>query len=267
MTGIVREADLQDYLDGRLDEERRAEIAAYLLQHPDKAAQLPPLREEAEALRSLGRDILGEPVPERLRAALRGDVHHGRRRLARRLQVQAPQRQKLAAALVIFIVGAVAGWGVHGYLPRPPDPFLTQAEFAFSFFDTQREYPVEFGPDRDDDFKRWIAKLFKQAVGMPDLGANGFKYIGGRILPTNQSQTGIYMFEGSDGARVAIFFWPADQASSRDLAVRQLDKLTAALWQAGGFGFALVGDKSIADFQPLSQSIFAYYKKAFSASP
>jgi anti-sigma factor RsiW len=267
MNGAVGEADLQDYLDGRLGEAQRAEIAAYLLKHPDKAALFRLLREDAQALRSLGSEILAEPVPERLRATLRAGVARNRERRLDRRRLQTPQLQNAAAALFIFAVGAVAGWGAHTYLPRPPDPFLTQAEFAFSFFDAQREYPVEFGPDRDEDFKGWIAKLFKQAVGMPDLGASGFKYIGGRILPSSQSQTGIYMFEGSDGARMAIFFWPADQASSRDLAIRQLDKLTAALWQAGGFGFALVGDKTITDFQPLSQSIFAYYKKAFPPSP
>jgi anti-sigma factor RsiW len=229
------------------------------------AAQFRLLREDAEALRSLGRDILAEPVPERLGAALRTRAARDRRLGHRRVHV--PHLQNAAAALFIFMVGAAAGWSVHTYLLRPPDPFQTQAEFAFSFFDTQRDYPIEFGPDRDQDFKGWIEKIFKHAVGMPDLASNGFKYVGGRILPGASSQTGIYMFEGSDGARMAIFFWPAGQVSNSNIALRQLDKLTAAIWQAGGFGFALVGDKSIADFQPLSESIFAYYRKAFTPSP
>lgn len=65
------EGELSEYVDGRLSERRRAEIAAWLLEHPREAAELERLQELDEALRGVGGEILDEPVPERLREVLR----------------------------------------------------------------------------------------------------------------------------------------------------------------------------------------------------
>lgn len=65
------DGELSEYADGRLSEERRAEIAAWLLEHPREAAELDRLQALDEALRGVGGEILNEPVPERLREVLR----------------------------------------------------------------------------------------------------------------------------------------------------------------------------------------------------
>src|SRR5690554_4344952 len=68
---VFTDRQLQDYIDGRLSERDRASVAAYLLAHPDVAAEVETVRRQSEALRALGQEILDEPVPERLREVLR----------------------------------------------------------------------------------------------------------------------------------------------------------------------------------------------------
>lgn len=63
--------ELSEYVDGGLSEERRAEIAAWLLENPKKAAEVERLRQLNDALRGLGAEILDEPVPSRLREVVR----------------------------------------------------------------------------------------------------------------------------------------------------------------------------------------------------
>lgn len=67
----VTDEELNEYLDGGLNEERRAEVEAWLLENPERTTEFERLKELNEALRRLGADILDEPVPERLRDIVR----------------------------------------------------------------------------------------------------------------------------------------------------------------------------------------------------
>lgn len=67
----VTDLELDALVDGRLSEQRRAEVEAWLREHPARAAEVERLRELNEALRGLGARVLDEPIPERLRAMLR----------------------------------------------------------------------------------------------------------------------------------------------------------------------------------------------------
>ncbi|MGE0154643.1 MAG: anti-sigma factor [Reyranellaceae bacterium] len=55
--------DLQDFIEGRLSPERRAEVDSYLQSHPAEARRVEALREQAGRLRRLGSEMLTEPVP------------------------------------------------------------------------------------------------------------------------------------------------------------------------------------------------------------
>lgn len=55
--------DLQDFIEGRLSGSRRAEVEAYLQEHPAEARRVEALREQAGRLRRLGSEMLTEPVP------------------------------------------------------------------------------------------------------------------------------------------------------------------------------------------------------------
>lgn len=64
-TRAIRPDDLQDYIEGRLDEARRRAVLAYLEQNPDQAAEVEALRRQAEELRRLGSEIVEEPIPRK----------------------------------------------------------------------------------------------------------------------------------------------------------------------------------------------------------
>ena len=55
---VFTDRQLQDYVDGRLNERDRAAVAAYLLAHREVAAEVEAMRRQSEALRALGQEIL-----------------------------------------------------------------------------------------------------------------------------------------------------------------------------------------------------------------
>ena len=114
---------IQDYIDGRLNERDRATVAAYLLAHPRVAADVEAVRRQSDALRALGHEILDEPVPEHLRRILRErraphaelrPVRPETRQPARRF----PGFHEVVAAILLFCAGGAAGWFAHGVV-RP----------------------------------------------------------------------------------------------------------------------------------------------------
>jgi anti-sigma factor RsiW len=64
-TRAIRPDDLQDYIEGRLDEGRLRLVLAYLERHPEKAVEVEALRKQAEQLRRLGAEIVDEPIPRK----------------------------------------------------------------------------------------------------------------------------------------------------------------------------------------------------------
>ncbi|HVO16620.1 MAG TPA: hypothetical protein VMV26_15490 [Alphaproteobacteria bacterium] len=64
-TRAIRPDDLQDYIEGRLDESRLRAVLVYLERHPEQAVEVEALRKQAEQLRRLGSEIIEEPIPRK----------------------------------------------------------------------------------------------------------------------------------------------------------------------------------------------------------
>src|ERR1700676_4487944 len=62
------------YLDGELDADERAHVEAWLDADPAVRDRVLALSESAGLLRNAFADLVGEPVPERLIAAARGET-------------------------------------------------------------------------------------------------------------------------------------------------------------------------------------------------
>src|SRR3546814_17048134 len=62
----VTEEDIQEYIDGRVSPELRAEVETFLAARPNRRAEVQALIRQQEALRRLGTEILAVPIPERL---------------------------------------------------------------------------------------------------------------------------------------------------------------------------------------------------------
>ena len=62
----ITDADLQDYIEGRLDESQRAKVEARLAGEPRLAEEVERLRRQALKLQEIGRTMLTEPIPKEM---------------------------------------------------------------------------------------------------------------------------------------------------------------------------------------------------------
>lgn len=273
---VFTDLQIQDYIDGRLNERDRAAVAAYLLAHPQVAAEVEAVRRQSEALRALGHEVLDEPVPERLRQVLR----EGRPSLRAELTPRAPRGARprfqrvpsfleAAAAILLFCAGGALGWFVHGTVRPAPsiqDMLLADMSRAYALYGA-RDYPVAFPPDRAEEFVTWIDQSFARQVRPPDLAGLGYSYRGGRVFPGARANIGLFQFERPEHAALAVFFWTTAAPPLEVVqALYDHDKIAAHFWNTKGLNFAVISDKANQDLGAAAEAIFAFYAQALDAS-
>lgn len=66
----ITDDDIEAFLSGRLDPERRAEVETWLDAHPERKAEVDLYLEQQAALREFADDLLDDPIPDRFLALL-----------------------------------------------------------------------------------------------------------------------------------------------------------------------------------------------------
>jgi len=254
---------IQGYIDDRLGERERALVAAYLLAHPGMAEEVEGLRRQSEALRGVGQEILDEPVPERLRNILRGpkvvDLNEARRK-------RASPFLEAAAAILLFCAGGAVGWFVNERInPSLPPDDLIASDLAgvFAFYGAAQDYPIDFPPDRSGELATWIDRSFEREIAPPDLSAFGYEYGGGRLLAAAGGRAGFFQFDGPDSARIAVFFWPAEQLPKSIVNLGRQENVSARYWFGDGLTFAVMSDDANPDLEGAAEAVFSFYDASF----
>jgi anti-sigma factor RsiW len=229
----VTENELQAYADGKLPEERRAALAAWLAAHPEDAERIESYRQLAEELRSTYNAVLGEPVPERLRQAVR------------------PARFRRAARVAAWValgmgLGALAGWQLHSMQGAAPVTSETagalarRAAVAHATYSPEVRHPVEVGADQEAHLVTWLSKRLGTQLRAPKLEGVGYSLVGGRLLPGENGPVAHFMYQCNRGTRVTLYV-RNDMASTRSTAFRYSREgaVDVFYWVDSKVGYAL----------------------------
>ena len=166
----ISEDELHALADGQLAESRRAAVERWLESHPEEAARLARWRRHNAAIRSAFDPVAAEPVPERLRLAVR------RPRLGRAVAI--------AASVALFVAGAALGWFGHARIGGEGATDLRLAERAIAahrVYAVEVRHPVEVTAG-EDHLVRWLSRRLDYELRVPDLTRAGYRLMGGRPL-------------------------------------------------------------------------------------
>jgi anti-sigma factor RsiW len=253
----ITEDDLHAYVDTALPASRLAEVDEYLAAHPEEKSRMDAYKAQSDALRQLFNPVLDETPPASLLALtekplassqttipqgdfLRGAVHSSKQPFLSRWSVQ-----RIAAGLVIAMLGGAAGWLGHAQYQTTDRmaqiiPLPRQAAVAHVVYSPDVRRPVEVTADQEDQLVKWLSKRLGTPVSPPKLGALGYELIGGRLLPGNTGPVAQFMYHDSSGQRLTLYV-STENASNRDTAFRfaQEGPVNVFYWVDGKFGYAL----------------------------
>ena len=101
--------------------------------------------------------------------------------------------------------------------------------------------PTELGAQQRDDLARWVSNRLNHQVAPPDLSADGYSYMGGRLAATPDGPAGMFMYDGPKGVRLTVFVLPlarprpcrsSTSTSPRSMAARGSTRASATPWSA-----------------------------------
>ncbi len=237
----VTEADLQAWVDGCLPEGERAQVEAWLIDHPKDAERLAHYRRLNDAVHEAYDAVLHEPVPGHFSALVR--------------QTARPRAMRHAAVVAWCALGGVLGaaggwqwrdWQVRGTIVPSAQLFARQAAVAHAVYSPEVRHPVEVGADQEKHLVSWLSKRLGSQLRVPHLGEQGYNLVGGRLLPGTpdaRSPVALFMYQDGKGQRLTLYV-RTDAAASSETAFRFAQEKSVGVfyWVDQKLGYALSGE-------------------------
>lgn len=234
----IDDQDLSAFMDGELEGARRREVAEALEASPFLAKRAEALARGDKALAAYADALAAAALPARLCV---------RRMAAERT---AKLRRRLAAAAVLAFVALFSfgsGWVGHGFFHQQTFAtrmFIEEAAAAHHVYAVEVRHPVEVGEAERAHMVAWLSKRLTRPVAAPDLTGEGFRLIGGRLLPTRAGgPAAMLMYEDASGGRVTVY--AADNRAGGEMAFRYFQPKYAnaetVYWLDPKAAFALTG--------------------------
>ena len=235
MSTPITDQDLHAYVDGLLDPQRRQQVTAWLETHPEDSQRV-------EAYQQLTHELQqAYPLPQGVWSIAR---HNSR----------AGFSWRQAAAIIGFILlGGAGGWQLNQRLTPAPEllsadiqhRLVLPARVSHRVYTPEVLHPVEVQREQQQHLVGWLSKRLGKRVNAPDLQAQGFTLMGGRLLPATDGPAAQFMYENEAGQRLTLYV-RQDDGKQDQTAFRRFSKdgLSSFYWVEGGLGYALTGDIS-----------------------
>ena len=241
---------LHAYADGELSPEQRAEVEALLAADPDAARRVEGWKRQRDLLKSAYDGVLDEPVPPQLAATLDG----------RRPSLLRPMLA-MAAAILLLLMGGLAGWMLKGEtVPVLMADLGRQALDAHAVYAVEVRHPVEVKADDREHLQAWLSKRVGTPFKLPDLTAEGYTLLGGRLLAGDEGPAGLLMYEDAKGQRISVLLTAPGSDRETALRVEERGKLIACSWQDGKLAVAVAGEMARDPMMSLAKAVYETFE-------
>ena len=257
----LMENDLHAYVDGNLPEDDQLRVEDYLSEHPEEAARASDYQAQNQALKALFDPVLDEPIPEHLHALASTPPKAGSTQTSTGF-LSRWSVERLAAGLVIALLGGISGWMAHDQFSPPEKmtqfvPLPRQAAVAHAVFTPDVRRPVEVSGQQEEQLVAWLTKRLGSPVKAPKLGAQGFELVGGRLLPGNVGPVAQFMYQDASGQRLTLYV-STENTANQETAFRfaQEGPVKVFYWIDGKFGYALSATIDKGELARLATSVY-----------
>lgn len=249
----LTEDEIHALVDGQHASGELAALQARLAQDPDAQASVRKWQQQRDALRALHQRVLDEPVPSLLTTAAR--------------QTAASQQElnqwwrwggMAAGVMLAFGVGwfSHTAWNGEWQSPmrvaalakaRAVQDFARQASFAHVVYSPEVRHPVEVTAAEQEHLVQWLSKRVGKPLKVPNLSAQGYELVGGRLLPGEAGARAQFMFQNTAGTRITLYLGAVDPApggpNARETSFHFAadGPIPSFYWIDQGFGYALAG--------------------------
>lgn len=254
--------ELHAFVDGQLEPDRVAAVLAWLQAHPEDAARVAHWQAQRRQLRAAARGLEIGESPAVLGAVVQRAADRTRRRAAWR---------QAAAAVLLLGVGVGSGvvgarlWDARGAvsggapeLAASPG-FVREAQAAHAVFTPETRHPVEVAASDEAHLVQWLGRRLGTPLKAPQLGEQGFRLLGGRLLAGEGAPRAQFMYEDGQGRRLTLYvaaFRPGQAPAETAFRSLRDGPRESFYWVEGAFGYALSAELPSAEMQALARAVY-----------
>lgn len=249
----VTDAALHAYVDGQLDAAARAAVEAHLAAHPDTAAELTHWQRQNAALTTLFGPVAAAPVPLRL------SPH---RLAAAAAKNRWDLTRTAAATLLLVALSAGIGWYIRGVASpgeAASDRLIDGAVAAHALYVKESRHAVEVAASDKAHLVTWLSNRIGRAIETPDLSAQGFALVGGRLLPplagSGTGPAAQLMYQNATSNRLTVYITAAGKPG-KPFEETTEHGLQAYYWANDQITCTVVGDGTEADLPVLAKGVY-----------
>lgn len=240
---------LHAYADGEIAGQECRALDERLASDPEARAGVEAWKRQKSWLKGAFDPVLDEPVPAKIKAALR---HHRGFSLS---------PAAIAAALVLLVIGAAAGWFTSLQMNAPgARQFADLAIEAHEIYTHENRHAVEVAASDGEHLTSWLSKRLGQKLVVPDLTARGYSFMGGRLLAAGAQPAAQLMYEDQAKRRITIFVAANPSNTETAFLVTQKGNVTACYWLDGPLGFVLTGEASRDEIVSLAHLVYQSFE-------
>ena len=229
------ERDIHMALDGELPAEELDGYKAWLDANPEMKARSIRFEADRNRLVQTFAAVLAEPTPDRLARRVTGEPL--------RPVFGALRWRAAAAAAVIFVAGMAGGYFAAAGLQieGQEDQLAEEAIAAHTIYAAEQRHAVEVGANDRDHLLGWLSKRIGLTLVAPNLTAEGFELVGGRLLPAGQKTAALLLYEDGSGSRISIYVTAEGEEKAKGTYRMETGGASAVYWLDKGWGCAVVG--------------------------
>ncbi|MEM9843940.1 MAG: anti-sigma factor [Pseudomonadota bacterium] len=249
----VSEEKLSAFLDGELPDAEAREVEEALQADPGLQAELERLMAANQMAQEAFADMLNDPVPMSLAAAVRnapGDTP---------ANISSPPQLSWFAALGVVLalgIGGIGGYmtGVSQSNPGLAAPgWLMDVADYHGVYAGQKRHLVEVGADEADHIRTWLTGTVGAPVPTPDLTGHGLTFRGARLLVAAGKPVAQLMYTDAEDRVVALCLIQSDSPND-GFANRTLAGFDMVSWGGDGANYVLIGDEGRGDLDEIARS-------------
>jgi anti-sigma factor RsiW len=129
---------------------------------------------------------------------------------------------------------------------------------------------VEVGAAQQEHLVQWLSKRLGRTIRVPDLSAQGYDLVGGRLLPGQDGARAQFMYQKPGGVRVTLYLGALAQAAAdasppqsgmareTAFAFDEKDGVSSFYWVDEGFGYALSGQLPKVELGALAEQAYRH---------
>ncbi len=241
---------LHAFVDGQLDDTDMARVEAYLNDNPDRAHEVGDWAMQNASIRELFPEYDGSIDLPGISPEIMPAVANTNR---------APWRS-IAAAVALLAVGLGVGWYGRGITSQNTEiqvaGLVQQAIAAHAVFAADANRPVELDTSQEALLIGWLSKRVGEQLAAPNLSANGFTLIGGRLLSVSEGPAAQFMYENDAGQRITLFAARSDNSQMAAFQYKQDGPTGSFHWQDENLRYAVIGDLPRNELNKVANAVY-----------